>query len=77
MGAGFRHGPASATSSTVQNGGAIRFVTPIFIGTSLPALSSVPGMATLDVKFVPEASTLLLLTGGIAGLVMFGRTRRD
>jgi hypothetical protein len=74
---GFQHGPASATSSTAADSGAVRLVTPIFVSTDIGALQVVPGFAFLDLHFVPEPSTLLLLGGGIAGLVMIGRTKRD
>jgi hypothetical protein len=36
----------------------------------------VPTFGILDLHFVPEPSTLLLLGSGIAGLVLFGRTKR-
>jgi hypothetical protein len=78
--AGFQHGPASATSSTAQASGAIRLVTPIFVTISNRAGGSndafIPSFAILDLHFVPEPSTSLLLGGGIAALVLFGRTKR-
>jgi len=73
---GFRHGPASASSSTVEVSGAIRLVTPIFVSTNIPGSAVIPDFAFLDLHFVPEPSSLLLLGGGIAALVMFGRSRR-
>jgi hypothetical protein len=74
---GFVHGPASGTSSTAAASGAIRLVTPIFISTDIPAQAVVTGFGVLSLHFVPEPATLLLLVGGIAGLVLFGRTKRD
>jgi hypothetical protein len=74
---GFEHGPASATSSAAQASGAVRLVTPIFIAADYPGFNYLPSFATLDIHFVPEPSTLLLLGGGIAGLVMLGRLKRD
>ena len=73
---GFQHGPASNTSSTVAASGAIRLVSPIFVSTNIGASAVVPGFAFLDLHFVPEPGTLLLLGSGIAGLVMFGRAKR-
>jgi hypothetical protein len=73
---GFRHGAASLTSSTVGvNGGAVRLVTPVFVSTNIPASAVVPVFGILDLKFVPEPGTLLLLGSGIAGLVLTGRKR--
>ena len=74
---GFAHGPASGSSSTAQASGAIRLVTPFFISTNIGASAVVPTFGILDLHFVPEPSTLLLLAGGIAGLVMVGRSKRS
>jgi hypothetical protein len=74
---GFRHGPASLTSSTAAASGQVRLVTPIFISTSLQPESLLPTFGILDLHFVPEPGTLLLLGTGVAGLVMLGRTKRD
>jgi hypothetical protein len=74
---GFVHGPASGTSSTAQASGAIRLVTPFYVSTNIGAYAVVPGFAFVDLHFVPEPSTLLLLGGGIAGLVLVGRSKRS
>ena len=73
---GFSHGPASATSSTAVNSGALRLVTPIFISTSIGSAAVVGAFGLLDLHFVPEPATVLLVGGGVAGLVMLGRARR-
>jgi hypothetical protein len=75
--AGFRHGPASLTSSTAAASGQIRLVTPIFISTNIGAAPVISAFGTLDLHFVPEPGTLLLLATGILGLVRFGRARRS
>jgi len=36
-----------------------------------------PAFGILTLNFVPEPGTLVLLGSGIAGLVMFGRSRRS
>ena len=74
--AGFKHGAASLTSSTVgAQGGSIRLVTPVFVSTNIGASAVVPVFGILDLTFVPEPATLLLLGSGIAGLIMTGRKR--
>ena len=73
---GFQHGPASLTSSTAAASGQVRLVTPIFISTSLSPLAVMPAFGIMDLHFVPEPGTLLLLGAGIAGLVLYGRTKR-
>jgi len=72
---GFQHGPASLTSSTGQSSGALRLVTPIYLSTSQEGIPYA-AFGILDVHFIPEPGTLLLLGCGIAGLVLFGRTKR-
>ena len=49
---------------------------PIFISTNNSDLRVFPAFGILDLHFIPEPNTLLLLGGGIAGLVRFGRTKR-
>jgi hypothetical protein len=74
--AGFHHGPGSLTSSTAQASGSIRLVTPVFVSTNIGVDSVLPTFGILELRFVPEPATALLLAAGIAGLVGFGRTRR-
>ena len=74
---GFQHGPVSGTSSTAANNGALRLVTPIFVSTNIPSSAIVPGFGFLDLHFVPEPGTLLLLGSGMAGLVLLGRSKRS
>ena len=49
-------------------------MTPTFISTNIATVFLAFG--TLDLHFVPEPATLLLLGSGIAGLVTFGRSKR-
>ncbi len=72
---GYAHGPASLTSSTAQNSGSVRLVTPIFISTNLALSSVVPAFGFLTLHFVPEPGTIALVGMGIAALVGFGRSR--
>jgi hypothetical protein len=71
--AGFAHGPASGTTSTLNPSGVVRLVTPIFISTNIGASASVPAFGFLTLHFVPEPATALLLGAGIAGLIVGGR----
>jgi hypothetical protein len=73
---GFRHGPASLTSSTAQPGGEMRLVTPIFISTNIGVGVTLESYAFLDVRFVPEPSAALLLSVGALGLAIRGRAAR-
>ena len=75
---GFAHGPATAASSTADVSGRVRLVSPMFVSTSLASsFPVVPAFAFLDLHFVPEPGTMLLLGSGIAGLVLFGRGRKS
>lgn len=73
---GFAHGPASGTSSTAAPSGVVHLVTPVLVSTNIAASAIVPTFGFLTLHFVPEPGTLVLLGSGIAGLVLFGRSRR-
>jgi len=70
-------GGVSPLSNTGAPSGIVNLVTPIFISTNIGAAAVLPGFAFLTLHFVPEPGTLVLLGSGIAGLVMFGRSRRS
>jgi hypothetical protein len=74
---GFQHGPASLSSSTANVSGALRLVTPIFISTNIGSSAVVPAFGILDLHFVPEPTTALLVASGIAGFAMMGRSKRS
>jgi hypothetical protein len=74
---GFMHGPLSAASTAFQPGGVVTLVTPIVIDPSddyLPA----PFIATvgvLQIAFVPEPGTAVLLVSGVLLLSIAARRR--
>jgi hypothetical protein len=70
---GFRHGPASATSSTALESGVIQLVTPIFVSTNIGAQPVLPVFGILTLHFVPEPGTLLLISAGLAAMGVAGR----
>jgi hypothetical protein len=71
---GFAHGPASNATSTALPGGRISLVTPIFLSTGLSLGDpTFPLFARVTIDFVPEPSTLLLLSAGVAALAALGR----
>jgi hypothetical protein len=72
---GFRHGPASGTSSTAAPSGTLQLVTPISISTNIGAAAYVPAFAVLTLHFVPEPVTLTLLGAGIVALAARARRR--
>jgi len=73
---GFAHGPASLTSSTAQRSGVLQLVTVSKTYTSLTgAFPEMPVVGFLDLHFVPEPGTALLLGLGVVGLAAVGRRR--
>jgi hypothetical protein len=74
---GFAHGPLSATSSTAQTDGVIRLNAPVPLAftTGGAPPQTIPLFATLDVRFLPEPRSFLLLAAGAAALVLVGWSR--
>jgi len=70
-------GGVSPLSNTGAPSGSVTLVTPVFIMTNIPASAVVPSFGFLQLHFVPEPGTLVLLGSGVAGLVAFGRSRRS
>ena len=68
-------GGVSPLSNTGAPSGIVTLVTPVFISTNIGASAVIPGFGILNLHFVPEPGTLMLLGSGIAGLVAFGRSR--
>ena len=56
-------------------GGHVKLVSPVTISTNIGASAVLPMFAFMDLTFVPEPGTLLLLASGVAGLAMVGRKR--
>ena len=56
------------------NSGSVDFLDPATVSFSVPAGTQFTSDGFLG---TPEPTTLLLLSGGIAGLVLFGRSKRD
>jgi len=67
---GFAHGPASASSSTLAPGGALRLVTPFLI--QVRGADPVFSFASLRYDFVPEPRGLALVGVGLALLAGTG-----
>jgi hypothetical protein len=70
-------GGAAPASNTGAASGTVSLVTPIFVSTNIGASAVVPVFGILNLHFVPEPGTLVLLGSGIAGLVAFGRSSRN
>jgi hypothetical protein len=60
---------------TTSGAGTLVLISPIFIRTNLAG--DIPTFARLTLNYVPEASTLLLVGVGMAGLALRGRKRRQ
>ena len=74
---GFAHGPASLTSSTAQISGALQLVTVTKVLTSFTSVfPEFPLTGILNLHFVPEPGTLLMLGSGVVGLGIYGRRQR-
>jgi len=77
---GFAHGPATVTglSSVAQSSGVVQLVTVFKTYTSLAgAFPELPLIGILNIHFIPEPGTLLLLASGVVGLAVFGRRHRS
>jgi len=73
---GFVHGPASGgQSSAAAASGVMSLVTPIFISTNIGASAIIPAFGFLNLHFIPEPGTLLLLAAGVTGLGILGRKK--
>ena len=72
---GFAHGPASAASTTALPSGQIRLVTPIFVSTNIGSSAIIPSWGILTLHFVPEPTTMVLVSGGLVLLAGVGRAR--
>lgn len=71
---GFAYGPESQASSTARASGVIQLVTPILVATNLPGdLALVPAFGVLTLHFVPEPTTLALVSAGLALLARGAR----
>jgi hypothetical protein len=75
--AGFAHGPLSLTSSTAEPQGVLQAVTPVAVGFSVLGGSPVvvPVFGVLELKFLPEPSSLVSLAGGALLLAGLGARR--
>jgi hypothetical protein len=73
---GFKHGPASGTSSAAAESGVIQWVTPSrVLTTENPPDAKVAVFGVLTLRFIPEPGMLLLLASSVGGLVLLGRSR--
>jgi hypothetical protein len=57
------------------SGGKVKLVNLTLLDTSIGASAQLPMFGILDLTFIPEPGTLLLLGSGIAGIAMIGRRR--
>jgi hypothetical protein len=68
-------GGVAEASNTAAASGNVTLVTPIFISTNIGSFAVVPAFGILNLHFVPEPGTIVLVGSGIAGLVALGRNR--
>ncbi len=73
-------GTATSVSATMAgsplSGGHVKLVAPTVLSTNLAGSSALlSSFAILELTFIPEPGTLLLLASGVAGLAMVGRKR--
>jgi len=81
IGSGTTHGsaggPLGGTSTTLNEGGHVQLVTPIYISTNLGTSPTLAAFAAMRFQFVvPEPATLVLLASGVVGLIVRGRARQ-
>jgi hypothetical protein len=62
-------------ASTISGTASVTLISPIRINTSPSVQGRIPGAVWLDLVFVPEPGTLLLLVTGAIGLAVIGRRR--
>jgi hypothetical protein len=75
---GYARGPNGQTSSTAQPSGEIQLVTPIRIYTNLSsATGAITAFAVLNLHFVPEPTTLVLLGAGLVATAIVGRRTKS
>lgn len=62
-------------SSAAAPSGVVRLVTPIVVNTSIGSLPTLPAFGILDLHFIPEPGTMVLLISGLVSLAVVGRRR--
>lgn len=82
QGAGWTTGSATivtAMGTVMQtgfvSGNNVQLVSPVVINTNIGASPTLPAFAILNLTFIPEPGTLLLLASGVVGLGILGRKR--
>jgi len=70
-------GNAAPASNTGAASGVLTLVTPIYVQTNISVGVTLPVFAYVDLHFVPEPSTLVLLGSGIASLLWFGAAAKQ
>jgi len=68
-------GTSSVSGSPLSPSGHIKLVSPVVISTNIGASAQLPMFAVMELQFIPEPGTLLLLASGVAGLAIVGRKR--